>query len=178
MTSEISPGKGIFLPPISTGSTIQVPDSCLPFGRQYDVPAHRSATAHRCHLIPPLQPLQFLPAGRTALWQAGLFVGTGVCSLASFSVGLTANHLASGYESAHKGLTSSGIIWYLQYQMPMLGTHERYGRMALLSHLLRACKTYHLSAASKLLCFLNSYVVGAFDFLGAVQIWSFECTGR
>src|SRR5690554_3699034 len=24
---------------------------------------------------------------------------------------------------AHKGLSPSGIIWYLRYQMPMLGTH-------------------------------------------------------
>jgi hypothetical protein len=25
---------------------------------------------------------------------------------------------------AHKGLTPSGIIWYLRYQMPLLGTHS------------------------------------------------------
>src|SRR5690606_12809431 len=27
---------------------------------------------------------------------------------------------------AHKGLSPSGIIWYLRYQMPMLGTHITY----------------------------------------------------
>jgi hypothetical protein len=32
----------------------------------------------------------------------------------------------SGYESAHKGLAPSGIIWYLRYQLPMLGTHNGY----------------------------------------------------
>ncbi|MGD1958112.1 MAG: hypothetical protein ACFB2Y_04630 [Fulvivirga sp.] len=45
MKSEISPGKDIFLPPISTGSTAKALDSYLPFGRQYDVLPHPTFTA-------------------------------------------------------------------------------------------------------------------------------------
>jgi hypothetical protein len=56
-----------------------------------------------------------------------LFVSTGFCSLASFTVCLTATSLRlanSLHQLACKGLSPSGIIWYLRYQMPMLGTHS------------------------------------------------------
>jgi len=35
-----------------------------------------------------------------------------------------------GVTPAHKGLSPSGIIWYLRYQMPMLGTHSTYPKVA------------------------------------------------
>jgi len=53
--SKISPGKGIFLPPISTGSTWQVHDGFPPLGRQYDVlphPTYLASVSSSCSLEP------------------------------------------------------------------------------------------------------------------------------
>ena len=43
--SEISPGKSLFLPPISTGSTCKVPSGFPPFGLRYDVLPHPTLPA-------------------------------------------------------------------------------------------------------------------------------------
>ena len=55
--SKISPGKGIFLPPISTGSTSKVPVGFPAFGRQYGVLPHPTLPASvssSCSLEPGL----------------------------------------------------------------------------------------------------------------------------
>ncbi|MEO0556370.1 MAG: hypothetical protein AAF149_24520 [Bacteroidota bacterium] len=71
---------------------------------------------------------------------------------------------ASDYESVHKGLTPSGIIWYLRYQMPMLGTHSQYRRMCLCSYLLSECNIPVNTASMKEYRYLTFLNVGAFTF--------------
>jgi len=99
--SEISPGKDIFLHPISTGSTAQVLDGFPPFGRQYDVPPHPSCTASypvpvRWNRVLQSRFLQSIPYGIQP------------CDLL----------MLQGTTPAHEGLTPSGIIGILDTRCP------------------------------------------------------------
>ena len=72
--------------------------------------------SQRCACLPSLSGLR-MPF---------LFVSTGFCSPASFTASSRKTSLRLTnrlHQLACKGLPPSGIIWYLRYQMPILGTH-------------------------------------------------------
>ena len=92
---------------------LDLPDRCLLISQPLDV-------SMLCYLIRPERPLYPVPVR----WNQGLqsrFLhcmprGKPACDLL----------VLRGVTPAHKGLSPSGIIWYLRYLMPMLGTHIVY----------------------------------------------------